>query len=106
MAALKKAVRSLFGGKVVPEPDDMPAVARKLFLEVVHSLGDDSSTSITKADLYRYLVFKSEVKRRAANQLLRSACMRSACMRSACGRPLSHKHACSPLPNSSRLASR
>eukprot|EP00955_Chlamydomonas_euryale_P116251 366406-Chlamydomonas_euryale.AAC.14 len=70
--ALQQAVVALFGQKTLPSEDEIPAVAHKLFVEVVHSVDDGSDTEITTSDLYKYLVLRSDVS---------VACMHAASMK-------------------------
>ena len=59
-SALKKALYSLFGDSV-PSEGEIDGVAHRIFREVVESTPDGDEESITKNDMYHYLVKKSPV---------------------------------------------
>lgn len=46
----------------MPDPEHVEEVALCIFREVVNSVQDGRDDVITKSDLYRYLVLKSEVR--------------------------------------------
>ena len=60
MAALRKALMSLFSDQV-PDEAEVLDVARKIFQEVCDATPGGNDDEITKSDLYNYIVNKSEV---------------------------------------------
>jgi hypothetical protein len=61
LAALKKALFSLFGERGIPSEKDLKDVAIRIFREVCEAVDDEEDDNISKADLYNYLVKRSEV---------------------------------------------
>mmetsp|Transcript_5740 Transcript_5740/g.12691 ORF Transcript_5740/g.12691 Transcript_5740/m.12691 type:complete len:321 (+) Transcript_5740:149-1111(+) len=59
MAALRKALFSLFGGKALPNPEDLDDVARSLFKAIARP-DPSSDLVVMRKDLYKYLVMHSE----------------------------------------------